>query len=170
MRHAVLSLAFAAVAAPALADTMVGTRYTGELLNRDGENVGSVSIFNTQSGVVRVNVAASGIPAGPHGIHVHETGVCEGDFTSAGGHIAGDAQHGLVEGGPHPGDLPNGFVEEDGAMNYEAFTERLDVDAMLGDEDGAALLIHSQADDYETQPSGDSGDRIACAVLEAAAD
>lgn len=170
MRHALLPLAFATLAAPAFAETMVGTRYAGEIMNRDGETIGSVTVFDTQSGVVRVTVAAAGVPMGGHGLHLHETGVCEGDFTSAGGHIPGDAQHGLVEGGAHPGDLPNAFVEEDGALNYEAFNERLDVDSRLGDADGAAFVIHAGPDDYESQPAGNSGDRIACAVLEAGAD
>lgn len=169
MRPALLSAALLALAAPVHADTMVGTRYTGELIAQDGSSLGSVSIFGTQAGIVRVNVSAAGLAAGGHGIHVHETGTCEGDFTSAGGHIADGKPHGLVEGGAHPGDLPNGFVEEDGALNYEAFNERLDVDAMLGDADGAALVIHSAPDDYESQPSGESGERVACAVLAAAA-
>ena len=170
MRPALAALAAIALGIPAAAETMIGTRYTGEIVGRDGASLGSVSIFETQSGLVRVNVSAAGLPAGGHGVHVHEVGVCEGDFTSAGGHIAGGMEHGLVAGGPHPGDLPNGFVSDDGALNYEAFTERLEVDAMLGDADGAALLVHSQPDDYESQPSGDAGDRVACAVLEPASD
>ncbi len=165
MRLALLAATLLA-AAPALADTATGIRFAGELVDRDGANAGSVSIFATESGVVRVNVSATGLAPGGHGIHVHETGLCEGDFTSAGGHLAGGMEHGLVEGGPHPGDLPNGFVEEDGALNYEAFNERLVLDAMLGDDDGAALIIHSEPDDYESQPSGDAGDRVLCAVLE----
>lgn len=170
MRATFLSATLLALALPAAADTLTGTRYTGEIVDREGGNLGSVSVFETQSGLVRVNVAVSGIPEGAHGVHFHEVGVCEGDFTSSGGHIAGDANHGLVEGGPHPGDLPNAFVESDGALNYEAFNERLEVDAMLGDADGAAFIIHAGPDDYETQPDGDAGERIGCAVLEAAAD
>ena len=170
MRLTLLSIALAGVALPAAADTMVGTRYTGDIVSRDGQNIGSVSLFPTASGLVRVNVAAIELPAGGHGLHLHEVGVCEGDFSSAGEHIAGDRQHGLVEGGPHPGDLPNGFVEEDGALNYETLNAFLDVDAHLGDADGAAFIIHSDPDDYETQPSGEAGDRIACAVLEPASD
>ncbi len=157
----------ALLAAPALADAHVGARVTGELRDLAGGSVGSVSIFETASGIVRVNVQATGLTPGGHGVHLHETGLCEGDFTSAGGHISGGMEHGLVAGGPHPGDLPNGFVQEDGVLSMEAFNSLISVTEHLMDEDGAALIIHSGPDDYESQPSGASGDRVACAVLDA---
>ncbi|MCK0167096.1 superoxide dismutase family protein [Jannaschia sp. S6380] len=166
MRILTLALPLALIAGPALADAHVGPRLTGTILNPAGENIGSVSLFDTASGVIRVNVQATGLSAGGHGVHLHETGLCEGDFSSAGGHIAGDANHGLVEGGPHPGDLPNGFVEEDGVLSMEALTDRITMDVLM-DGDGSALIIHSGPDDYESQPAGDAGDRVACAVLAA---
>ncbi len=166
MRHALLAaLLPAALALPAAADETAGPRYTGEIVDRSGLGIGSVSVFDTESGVVRVHVTASGLPEGGHGMHFHEVGVCEGDFSSAGGHIAGDAEHGLVAGGPHPGDLPNAFAGPDGGLTYEAFNHLIDLDGMLGDADGAALVIHADPDDYVSQPAGASGDRIACAVL-----
>ena len=165
MRLVPILLAATLVPAAALADAHVGPRLTGTILDRDGANVGSVSVFETASGLVRITIAADlGVPDGAHGLHLHETGLCEGDFASAGGHIAGDARHGLVEGGPHPGDLPNGFVAG-GALNYETFNGRISVTDDLADADGAALIVHSGPDDYESQPAGDAGDRIACAVL-----
>ena len=108
---------------------------------------------------------STSIAPGIHGVRLHETGICEGDFSSAGGHIAGDAQHGLVEGGDHPGDLPNAHVGEDGMLAMEAFKTNLSIEGDLMDDDGAAFIIHAQADDYESQPAGDAGDRVACAVL-----
>jgi len=158
------TLACLAFAAPAFADGHVGPRLTGTMVNTSGANIGSVSVFETESGIVRVVVAARGLEPGAHSIHLHATGLCEGDFSSAGGHIAGDAQHGLVAGGPHPGDLPNGFVEVE-ALNYEAFNERIAVDRDLMDGDGSALIVHSGPDDYESQPAGDAGHPVACAVL-----
>lgn len=153
------------LALPVFAQSPVVPRVTGEIVDREGNSIGSVSVFETASGIVRVNVQATGIPAGAHGVHLHETGQCDGDFSSAGGHIAGQAAHGLVAGGNHPGDLPNGFVQDDGVLSLEAFKENLIFDSHLADEDGAALIIHSGPDDYESQPAGDAGDRIACAVL-----
>ncbi|WP_299651472.1 superoxide dismutase family protein [uncultured Jannaschia sp.] len=165
MRSLTVALPCLLLAAPLFAQEDTGARVTGELVNAEGANIGSVSIFETPSGLVRVNVQGTELSAGGHGVHMHETGECEGDFTSAGGHIAGDMQHGLVEGGPHPGDLPNGFVEDDGVMSYEAFTDRISIEEQLLDEDGSALIVHSGADDYVSQPSGDAGGRVACAVL-----
>lgn len=152
---------------PAAAESYAVGRMTGTLVDQGGGNVGSVAVVATASGVTLVTVAASPMPTGTHGVHLHENGVCEGDFSSAGGHIAGGREHGLVVGGPHPGDLPNGFVPEGAdALNYEAFaTEYLSMEEHLMDADGAALIVHSGPDDYESQPSGDAGGRIACAVL-----
>ncbi|KIT14669.1 superoxide dismutase family protein [Jannaschia aquimarina] len=161
-----LTAALALFATPLLADAHVGARVTGDIQNREGEIIGSTSIFETASGIVRIIVTANGISPGTHGVHLHEVGECEGDFTSAGGHIAGDANHGLVEGGPHPGDLPNAYVQDDGALAMEAFAvASLSVEEHLRDPDGAALIIHAGPDDYESQPSGAAGDRVACAVL-----
>lgn len=154
----------ALIAAPALSQEDVGPRLTGELMSPEGASAGSVSIFETPSGVIRINIQATGMTPGSHGVHLHEVGSCEDGGEAAGGHIAGDAMHGLVEGGPHPGDLPNGIVEEDGVLSMEALTDRLDV-ATLMDDDGSALVIHEGPDDYVSQPSGDSGGRVACAVL-----
>ena len=162
-----LALLFVLAPLPLSADGHVEARMTGALVDPEGNQIGSVSIFDTASGIVRVTIAGEPISEGGHGIHLHEVGECEGDFSSAGGHIAGESQHGLVKGGPHPGDLPNGFVTAGSmALNYEAFSNWVDVDADLLDGDGSSIIIHSGPDDYESQPSGASGSRIACAVLE----
>ena len=70
-------------------------------------------------------------------------------------------------GGPHPGDLPNVHIQADGVIAVEYFTDRITVADLL-DADGSAFVIHSDADDYASQPSGAAGDRLACAVIEAA--
>ena len=100
-------------------------------------------------------------------VHLHETGDCSGDgFKSAGGHIAGDREHGvLTAGGPHPGDMPNVTVGSDGTVEQEVFLPFLNVEEHLMDDDGAAFVIHGGQDDYSSQPSGDAGDRIACGVF-----
>jgi Cu-Zn family superoxide dismutase len=144
---------------------------TATLMDREGNQIGTAELHMTASGLTHVIVQAEGIAAGVHGVHVHETGDCSAaDFTSAGGHLAGDAQHGvLVEGGPHPGDLPNAHVQEDGMLAIEAFNDRLMLtEEMVFDADGSALVIHAGADDYESQPAGDAGDRVACGVIERA--
>ncbi|WP_108261356.1 superoxide dismutase family protein [Mangrovicoccus ximenensis] len=155
----VLSLA----AAPVLAATATAT-----LEGTDGSPMGTVTVEDTASGMAHVTVELENVPEGVHGIHIHETGDCSADdFTSAGGHLSGDADHGIMAGnGPHPGDLPNAHVPESGMLTVEVFQPDFAVEDMLMDEDGAAFIIHSGADDYESQPSGDAGSRIACGVFE----
>ncbi|RVV97687.1 superoxide dismutase family protein [Mesobaculum littorinae] len=153
------------LALPAAAQDM--NTATAALMNTEGEEIGTATLEETASGLTHVTIEAEGISEGIHGVHIHETGDCgDGDFSAAGGHLAGDMEHGLVEGGPHPGDLPNAHVQSDGVLAMEAFKSDLDWD-MLMDDDGAAFVIHAGADDYESQPSGDAGDRVACGVFEA---
>lgn len=161
----------AALALPAVAAEHITQEARAEVSDTDGNSIGTVTINSTASGQGLVIVALTDIPEGAHGIHMHESGDCSADdFSSAGGHIAGDAQHGvLVEGGPHPGDLPNAIVGDDGEINVEIFQSNLDIPGMIFDDDGAAFIVHSGPDDYTSQPSGASGDRIACGVFEAAA-
>jgi Cu-Zn family superoxide dismutase len=138
------------------------------LQDREGRDVGNAVLRQTPNGVL-LHIKLAGLPAGTHALHIHETGVCETPFKSAGGHYAPkDAKHGyLNEEGPHAGDLPNIHVPQDGVLELEIMTG---VDALksdLLDDDGAAIVIHEGADDYETDPAGDAESRIACGVIKA---
>ena len=136
-----------------------------------GKEVGKATLTQTPAGVL-LRVEARGIAAGEHAFHIHQTGRCDGadGFKSAGGHFALDHQHGFhVEGGPHPGDMPNVIVREDGVFAVEVLNPMVSLQpdgrGYLLDEDGSALVIHAAADDYRSQPAGDAGDRIACGVI-----
>lgn len=154
------------------ADTTTTDTMTANLMNLDGESVGTVTFAATPSGMAHVTAELSGLEAGVRGFHVHEVGECDaaGGFESAGGHYAGDHEHGVVDGGPHPGDFPNIHIPESGVLTVEYFTDRISVGSdgenPLADADGSAVMIHSGADDYTSQPAGDAGDRIACGVIE----
>lgn len=146
---------------------------SADMRDADGASVGTVTFAATPSGLVHVTVELLGLPAGPHGFHVHERGECDaaGGFESAGGHLAGTHDHGVMaEGGPHPGDFPNIQVPDSGALTVEFFAERISVgtdgENPLADADGAAVIVHAGPDDYTSQPAGDAGDRIACGVIE----
>lgn len=162
-----------------------------QLARSDGAPAGEVVFTQTPNGVL-IEAELTGLPQGEHGFHIHETGDCSPQFSAAGGHMtAGGGEsktgtdvtgilpnetgdeagtvHGFErEAGPHPGDLPNIHVPESGALHIEVLNARIsfDGDNALFDEDGSALIIHSDADDYETQPSGAAGERIACGVIE----
>lgn len=112
----------------------------------------------------------AGVSQGTHGVHLHTTGNCEApSFTSAGGHLnPGGKQHGMDNPmGRHLGDLPNLEV---GASGTGTLTAELPgapdwLLAEMFDADGTAIVIHAGPDDYKTDPSGNSGSRIACGVL-----
>jgi Cu-Zn family superoxide dismutase len=154
----------AVVALPATADISVAQ---AEIQNRDGDVVGNAVLRETPAGVL-LHVKMAGLPAGEHGFHIHETGKCEPPFDSAGGHLTetGSAHGFLRERGAHIGDMPNIHVPESGALELQVLTLVTDMDSQLFDLDGAALVIHQGADDYNSQPSGDAGPRLACGVIE----
>ena len=138
------------------------------LVNSSGQQIGTVSPSQTSGGVT-LAISASGLPHGLHGVHVHGAGRCEPPkFESAGGHWnPAQRHHGLSSPqGPHAGDLPNVSVSSSGVLTETLVLAHASF-AALADEDGSALVIHAAPDDYVTDPSGNSGARIACAVLAA---
>ena len=149
--------------------TGAGAVQDSVLRTADGKDVGTVSVREENGGVV-LTVAARNMPPGKYGMHIHAVGKCEGPkFESAGAHWNPDnKQHGSQNPrGPHAGDLPNLDIGQAGSggatFNLEA-SLRGGLSPLL-DQDGAALMIHAKPDDLKTDPSGNSGDRIACAVL-----
>jgi Cu-Zn family superoxide dismutase len=136
----------------------------------DGADHGTITFTQTNSGVL-IRAELTGLPPGPHGFHFHTTGACEPPFESAGGHFnPTNVKHGfLAEVGPHVGDLPNIVISDTGSATVEhlhAFVSLSpDSGNTLFDEDGTSIVIHAGPDDYKTDPSGQSGDRIACGVV-----
>ena len=120
---------------------------------------------------IRVRVEAAGLVPGAYGAHIHATGRCDAPgFATAGPHWnPTGAQHGKDNpAGMHKGDLPNLLVGTDGRGSFEYTVPGVSVGRggnRLLDADGAALVIHAQPDDYRTDPSGNSGSRLACGEL-----
>ena len=147
---------------------------TVPLVRGDGANIGTVRVFSEPTGII-LRINATGLPAGMHGAHLHAVGLCEGPkFTSAGAHWnPTNKQHGHQNpAGHHTGDLGNLGVGAEGALTAGLLVPGARVRAdsygdgpVPLDADGAALVIHALKDDEKTDPSGNSGDRIACAVL-----
>ena len=141
------------------------------LVNSAGQAIGTVRAWQTLGGV-SFRVYATGLPHGIHGIHVHSVGRCDPpDFASAGSHWNPAARkHGLNNpAGPHAGDLPNVEVAANGVLGATVVLSGASMASLL-DADGAALVIHAAADDNITDPSGNSGARIACAVITSSAE
>lgn len=156
----------AAGAACAADDTATATLRTAQ-----GQSAGTAT-FTQSGGIVQLKLKATGLTPGQHGLHVHETGKCDGpDFKSAGGHFNPHGRrHGtLNEAGTHAGDLPNLTVAADGTAALQATLHGVTLERgaahSLLDADGAALVIHAKEDDQKSDPAGNSGDRIACGVI-----
>jgi len=139
------------------------------LVHPDGTPAGKARIV-TAGGHAMIAIELTGIPAGEHGLHLHTTGKCDGPaFASAGGHLnPGGKAHGMDNpAGSHLGDLPNVTADAQGkvstVIHYGGDPQALAT--ALFDADGSALVLHAGADDYKTDPSGNSGARIACGVL-----
>jgi superoxide dismutase, Cu-Zn family len=171
-RSMILLLTVALVPAVLAAESDAGTRgpsVSTSLKDRQGRTVGTLALVETPHGLL-VRGTIDGLPPGPHALHFHEVGKCEPPFTSAGGHFnPAHASHGmLTPNGPHAGDLPNLVIPASGKLDFELFAPGLTLNSgpnALLDADGSAVVIHAKADDHQSQPAGDSGDRIACAVL-----
>ena len=176
MRYAMLtSLAALGLSACVTDDVDTGdvdgpTTASAVLRDSAGRNVGTASVSEDESGL-RVRIEATALPQCVHGAHVHAVGRCDAPgFTSAGPHWNPNGrEHGsLNPQGPHHGDLPNLLVGTDGRGTLEFVLPAGRVgrgDQAMLDGDGASLVIHATEDDYRTDPSGNSGARIACGVL-----
>lgn len=153
------------------------TRATADLLGSGGKRIGTATLTESPRGVV-MRVEARGLPAGYRAIHFHSIGNCsDPKFERAGGHMHEEAKsvHGLLNpDATDTGDLPNIHVAANGTLNAELFSpfvtlgEATAERQSLLDGDGAAVLIHANADDHRSQPIGGAGSRIACGVIKRA--
>ncbi|XUU61649.1 superoxide dismutase family protein [Erythrobacter sp. HA6-11] len=160
--------------APAADDTVSATRVVGTaaLNDRAGNLVGNVTL-SEENGQLLLDFEGQDLPSGTSGFHLHTTGLCESpDFTSAGGHLnPADNEHGADNpAGKHLGDLPNLVINVDGTASASLTVSKRSKEALAAifDEDGTAVMIHADADDYATDPTGNAGSRIACGVLQKA--
>lgn len=143
------------------------------LKGADGTSHGNVTVTAAPKGVL-LRVEATGLPAGWHGLHFHEKGDCaDPKFANAGGHVHGESKavHGLLNPDANDsGDLPNIHVAGDGTVTVELYSTLVSLakggsGVVLQDADGFALVLHAAADDYQSQPIGGAGARLACAAF-----
>ena len=136
----------------------------------DGSPAGTAQVM-ADGTTAKIAVNVSGMDAGQHGFHLHQTGTCTApDFKSAGGHLNPYGKsHGSLSGdGSHLGDLPNLTVGQDGrgAATAEIGDDIAEMTSQIFDADGTAVVVHAGPDDYVSDPAGDAGSRVACGVIE----
>jgi superoxide dismutase, Cu-Zn family len=166
----ILPAVFLAIAA--IPNSAASQSAHADIVNAQGATIGHAK-FSTASNGVKISVNVSQLPPGEHGIHIHNVGKCDGPaFTTAGGHFnPTSAHHGIhntQDPHPHVGDLPNLVVSDKGTgkLTFTAVGATIapGPDSLFHDG-GTSLVIHAKADDLMSDPSGNSGDRIACGVI-----
>lgn len=163
-----MAVSFSVLGASLQAEDAVLKKASAFLNPTKGNKVyGKVTLTEVEGGDVLIVANVEGLEPGKHGFHVHEFGDCSSpDGSSAGGHFnPGEHKHGSPDHSErHAGDLGNIVADETGHGYYE----RLDkVIRLSGPHSvvGKSLVIHSNADDYKTQPTGNAGGRVCCGVI-----
>lgn len=160
------------VAALAACATGYGGGPTAEagLAPTKGNAASGMVSFRQEGANVVVDARVSGLTPGAHGFHIHDKGDCSAaDGTSAGGHFNPTAKpHGHPEHADHhAGDLPQLVADAAGNAALTATLPGLTIGSGAANIVGRGLIVHAAADDFKTQPTGNSGARVACGVIAA---
>ncbi|MGO9563311.1 MAG: superoxide dismutase family protein [Candidatus Korobacteraceae bacterium] len=172
IRALAVMAAFSVCIVSGSAQTKAAKKKTVELKDAKGNDVGTATIVSKGPGV-EVKLDLKDLPPGVHAVHFHQKAMCDApDFKSAGGHFNPTSkQHGFDNPqGHHAGDMINFTVKENGTAKATVKDEEVvlgtgsEPNSLLSNG-GSSIMVHAKADDYKTDPSGNSGDRIACGAI-----
>jgi len=170
MKKLLIASAVAALLAGCASMGPPGPKAQTQLQPTKGNNVAGTVTFEQRGGKTLVTGEIRGLkPGAEHGFHVHEKGDCSsGDGMSAGGHFNPDGKpHGPQAGPHHAGDMPNLKADASGVAKASFVLDEVTVAAGPKSIVGRGLIVHKDPDDFKTQPTGNSGARLACAVIRA---
>jgi Cu-Zn family superoxide dismutase len=151
-------------------DIAKAPKAVANMIDKNSKAIGTIQLEETKTGVL-LKIDLKGLTPGAHGIHFHEAGSCIApDFKSAGGHFNPLGKHHGLDNpeGSHAGDLPNLFVDKHGVAKtiLETTSVTLHPSAVsLVKSGGVSIIIHKDIDDQKSDPSGNSGDRVACGIV-----
>jgi Cu-Zn family superoxide dismutase len=164
----VLVPAFVAVGCTTATMMSAGPRATAQLEPTKGNNAKGTVVFTQRGDKVVVTAQVTGLTPGGHGFHIHEKGDCSsGDGMSAGGHFnPTNKQHGdPASANHHGGDMPMLQADASGNANLETTLDVIGIGSGAADIVGKAVIVHKDPDDFMTQPTGNSGARVACGII-----
>ncbi|MBP2313521.1 superoxide dismutase family protein [Azospirillum soli] len=175
MRRTIPAAAVAAILAMAAFQGSASAQQPGQpqaraaISDAQGKALGTVTLTQFPQGVL-IHGELDGLKPGWHAVHIHENGACSPNFAAAGGHFnPSGGQHGIDAAPMHAGDLPNFLVNESGKGGFETITHQVTLgegQASLFKPGGTSFVVHANQDDYVSEPAGNSGDRVACGVIE----
>ncbi len=170
MKRLITTLALLLAAATTVLAQSSSQTAIANFVGKDGKETGRATLTEGKNGVL-IEMEVTNLPLRQWvAFHVHETGKCDAahNHESAGKHFnPGKTEHGfLAANGPHAGDMPNQYVGSDGVLRAQVFNSMVVLDNAENGIRGRALMIHAKSDDNRSQPSGDAGERLACAVIE----
>jgi Cu-Zn family superoxide dismutase len=150
------------------AHMMNGNMAAASLTPTQGNNVRGLVMFHEMDGHLMAHAKLTGLPPNTeHGFHLHDKGDCaSADGTSAGGHFnPGKTAHGPQDGEHHAGDLPPLKANAEGVVDQKFMLMGVTIKPGATSIDGRSVIVHANPDDFKTQPTGNSGARIACGVI-----
>jgi Cu-Zn family superoxide dismutase len=167
-QQTILVAAIAAILAAGCAAMGIGRATAVANLEPTTGNSAKGTVTFTQAGdVVRVSANLTGLTPGEHAFHIHEKGDCSsGDGMSTGGHYnPGGKPHGPQSGAHHAGDMPSITADTNGNVSATFELHGVSIGGDAADIVGHGLIVHRDADDFKTQPTGNAGPRVACAAI-----